>query len=437
MSTLTQKKSLLDKVTVISRKFASNDYVKAIQGGFSAFMPLMILSSLATLLSALVFNDGGFLSGMINAETLSAIRSIFTMITNGSNNIISIVLVAGIAYYLAKTKNFENQIGAVMTAISIMVIFMPLTFPVTVGDVSGEVNNMLPFNYTGTNGILVSMLVGMLGTKLFITFSNNKKLQITMPAGVPEATAKSFNVMIPTILTGFIFAIVSFVFRMFGSNVYQFVMEMIQLPLKGLATSALGFIVVSLIANFTFTLGIHSSVINSVVLRPFLSANFNENVLAVAAGEVAPNIISDAFMAYYQRIGGAGCVLALVIAIFIVGRKKQNREMAKIGMVPALFNIGEPMIFGMPIMLNPIMMVPFVLCPVVCIVIGYALTAVGFVDPLAIYTPSTTPVIISGFLASAGDLKVCLIQLLLLIICTLIYIPFVKLYEKILVEEED
>lgn len=437
MSTLTQKRSFLDRVTVLSRKFAANDYVKAIQGGFSAFMPLMLLSSLATLLSALVFNDGGFLSGFINAETLGLIRSVFTTITNGTNNIISIVLAAAIAYYLAKAKNFENQIGAVMTAISIMVIFMPLSVPVTIGEVTGEVSNMLPFNYTGTNGILVSMLVGMLGTKLFIVFSENKRLQITMPAGVPEATAKSFNVMIPTILTGFVFAIIGFVFRMIGSNVYQFVMEMIQLPLKGLATSALGFIAVSMIANFTFTLGIHSSVINSVVLRPFLSANFNENVLAVAAGEIAPNIISDAFMAYYQRIGGAGCVLALVIAIFIVGRKKQNREMAKIGLVPSLFNIGEPMIFGMPIMLNPIMMVPFVLCPTVCIIIGYALTAVGFVNPLAIYTPSTTPVIISGFLASAGDLKVCLIQLLLLIICTLIYIPFVKLYERIMVEEED
>ncbi len=432
-----QKRSVLERVTAWSGKFAANPYVRAIQGGFTAFMPLMIMSSLATLFSALIFNDGGILSGLLAAETLADIRTIFTSITNGSNNILSLVLAGGIAYYLCKAKSFENTIGAIMTAIAVMIIFMPLTVSVTVGETSGEVSNLIPFNYTGTNGILVSMFVGTVGTKLFMAFSNNKKLQIRMPAGVPEATARSFNVMIPTILTGFIFAIVGFAFRMFGTNVYQFVMTVIQTPLRGIATSAAGFLIVSIIANFTFTLGVHSSVINSVVLRPFLSANFNENVLAVAAGEVAPNIISDAFMAYYQRIGGAGCVLALVIAIFLVGKKKQNREIAKIGAIPALFNIGEPMIFGLPIMLNPIMMIPFVLSPTVCIIIGYALTAIGFVNPLAIYTPSTTPVVISGFLASAGDIKVCLIQVLLLVICTLIYMPFVKIYEKTMAEEED
>lgn len=429
--------TFLNKITVFSRKLAANNYIKSIQSSFMAFIPLMMLSSFATLFSSLIFNDGGILSGFMTAETLESIRTIFTSVTNGTNNIISLALAVAISYYLSKYKNFDNPIGAVLSVLSIMVIIMPLTLAVTSEETTINATNMISFTYTGTSGIIVAMIIGLIGTTIFMKLSNNTHLQIKMPAGVPEVSAKSFNVLIPTILTGFIFAIIAFIFRLAGTTIYQFVVSLIQVPLKGLVTGLPGFTFVAAIASFVFTLGIHSSAVNNVVLRPFLAANMNENMIALSAGLKAPNIISDAFMDYYLRIGGAGCILALVIAIFIVGKKKQNREIAKIASIPALFNIGEPIIFGLPVMLNPIMIIPFVLCPTVCILLGYAATAIGFVDPLIVYTPATTPVIFATFIGSGGDLKACLVQAVMLVICTLIYMPFVKLYERTLVDEDE
>lgn len=427
----------LDRVVVFSRKLAANNYVKAIQSGFLTFIPLMMLSSVATLFSSLIFNDGGICAGFLSAEVLADIRTIFTSLTNGTSNIISLALAVAFSYYLCKNKGFDNSIGAMLSVLSIMVVVMPLTIQVTAGDVSVDASSVISFTYSGTSGIIVAMLVGLIATTTFIKLSNNKKLQIHMPAGVPEVTANSFNVLIPTILNGFLFALLAFLFYMAGTNAYAFIVSLIQIPLKGLVTGLPGFTLVASIASFVFTLGIHSSAVNNVLLRPFLAANMNENMLALSQGLPAPNIISDAFMDYYLRIGGAGCVLALVIAIFIVGRKKQTREIAKIGAIPALFNIGEPIIFGLPVMLNPIMIIPFVLCPTICILLGYAATAIGFVSPLIVYTPATTPVLLATFIGSGGDFKAVILQAVMVVICVLVYIPFVKLHERILHSEEE
>ena len=433
---MSKNNKILDKLAVFSRKLAGYPSVKSIQEGFSATIPLLMLSSVATLVDA-IFATDGIVSGLFTEEILSSIRTIAASITNGTNNILSIAIAVAISYYYAKNKNFKDTIGCVINSLTIMVIFMPLSVSATIGETTGEISGVLSYTYTATNGILPAMLIGILGTGMFIHISNNEHLQIKMPAGVPEATSNAFNILFPTIITGVVMALVAYIFRLFGTNMYQFILTVVQTPLQGLVTGLPGFMLVYTIALFSFTLGIHVSVINSVCLKPFLAAAFNENALALAAGEAAPNIINRAFFIHYQGIGGAGCVLALVIATFIVAKKKRNREMAKIGAIPALFNIGEPMIFGMPVMLNPILIIPFVVAPLVCILIAYAATAVGFIEPTSVFIPFVTPTLISGFLGHAGDIKASIVQLVCLIVSIVIYIPFVKLYDRSLPDEEE
>lgn len=435
MTKAKKKNSVLDGLAATSRKMAQNIYVKSLQSGFASLVPAMILTSVGTLLSAFIFNDGGICAGFLSAEILANIRGIATSIANGTTQMLSILTAISISYYFQKNKNFDNPLGAFTTAFILMIILMPLTNPVTIGEVSGEVRNMLSFTYTGSSGLIVAILVGLFGTDLFIRFSGNDKLKIKMPAGVPEATAKSFNVVIPTILVGFIFGILGLIFRLFGTSAYGFIAAVIQAPLGKIATNPIGFAVIQMLGNLAFAFGIHSSVFTSVTM-PFTMANYAENTAALAAGTQIPHIISDAFLNYTNRIGGSGCVLALVIAILIVSRRKDSRDMAKIGGIPALFNIGEPMIFGAPIIFNPLLAIPFVLSTGVAIGISYILTAIGFIQPLAVYTPSTTPVIMSGFLASGGDLKVVFTQILILAVCVLLYIPFVKLNDKAAAAEE-
>lgn len=435
MSTKGKKPDVLNALVKVSTKIAANVYVRALRDGIATLLPLFMLSSVASLFSGLIFTDKGMLSGFVSAETLASLRNMCTMILNATSNVVTLMVGITVAYYVGKYKKFENPVACSVMTLIMLVIFMPTTLSVKVGENSGTVNNMLSFSYTGTQGMFLAMLVGVLGSVLFIKMSQNKHLQIKMPAGVPEAMVQSFNSLIPVVLLGLGTGVVSWIISSFSLSLYDLIRKLIQAPLTNLVTGLPGYLFVFGLSQLLFSLGVHASVINSVALRPFLTMTYNENVLAFAANEPIPNIISNAFQNYVARMGGAGCLLALLVAIFIVGRKKQTKSIAKMALVPAIFNIGEPIIFGLPIMLNPIMMIPFVIAPLVAASISYLMTFIGFVAPLAIDTPNTTPVLISGFIAGAGDIKVCIVQLISFIACVLIYIPFVKAYERTLPDE--
>lgn len=368
--------SKLQKVAAFSGKIAANPYVRSVQSGFVAILPVLILSSVATLLNAFIFNDGGILSTVLDAGMLATVRQVFTAAINASSNMLAIVVAAGIAYNLAKIKGYKNELGCIIMAVVAMFMLMPTTIDVTVDDVTVAGTNIFSTAYAGSGGMLTAIVVGLAGTSLFIWLSSNKKLQIKMPAGVPDATVKAFNEVIPTVIVGAVFGLVALACNMAGMSIYDLIRSLIQAPLKGIAMSPLGYAFIMGLGNLAFSVGIHSQVITQVVM-PFEVANYAENVAALNAGLDIPNIISSGFWTYTYRLGGSGCILALVIAVFLVGRRRQTREVAKTGLIPALFNIGEPMIFGMPIVFNPILIIPFVLASVATVLVAYGVTAMG------------------------------------------------------------
>lgn len=430
-----QKMTLMQRLATWSNKFASNVYIRAIQGGFVAIIPAMILSSVATLLSTYILNDGGILSGFVAADALATVRLACTAITNGTTNLLGFIVVIGISYNLSTYKGFDNVLGSVLCALITMVVLMPTQVQVTIDDFTGLASGVISTTNTGSGGLIVAILVGVFGTKLFMSFSNNDKLRIKMPAGVPEATVKSFNVVIPTVLVGLIFGVVATAFNFFGTNLYQAITTTIQAPISGIATSAVGYAIIQGLGCLFFGFGVHSFVFTSVAM-PFTTANYAENTALLAAGEAPIHIVNEAFKVF-QRLGSTGCILALVIAIFLVSRRTQHRQVAKIAAIPAIFNIGEPIIFGLPIVFNPIMIIPFVTTTVVTLLLAAGATAIGIIPILTIYTPNTMPALINAFVASGGNLMVVLVQFALLVIDVLIYIPFLKFYESTLPPEEE
>ena len=131
----------------------------------------------------------------------------------------------------------------------------------------------------------------------------------------------------------------------------------------------------------------------------------------------------------YALMGGSGCTLALLVATFIWGKWRPSREVAKLGILPAIFNINEPVIYGYPIVFNIPLMVPFVLNTIIGILVGYFATVIGLVSPTCIQVPWTTPIIASGVLSTGGDIRAGILQIVLLAIFTLIYLPFMKASE--------
>ena len=202
--------------------------------------------------------------------------------------------------------------------------------------------------------------------------------------------------------------------------------------MRGVGTSLFGYLFLVCLGNLLFSFGIHQSVVTGPILDPLLMVNMNENMDAAAAGQHAPHIINSAFHQVYGALmGGTGSTIALVIAILLFSRYRAYKDLSKLALGPNLFNINEPVIFGLPIVFNLPMIIPFVLSPIVGTVIGYLATAAGLVNPCVVTIPWTTPPFISGFLATAGDWRAILVQAVIIVALIFFYLPFLKISERV------
>ena len=423
-----QKMSFIDKFTEVSVKVGGQVHLRSLRDAFTTIMPMFILAGLAVLTNNVIFP--WFLEG----ERLASFQTFGNVITNGTLNIAGLLIAPMIAYYLAKNKDFENPVSAIAVATSTLVIMMAVQYSVTpVGmEEAVTVGGILTYGSLGTQGMFAGILIGLLATEIYMKLANIKQLQINLGDQVPPAVGKSFSALIPTLLTLGIFAVISAVLiEAFDTDLITIISTMIQEPLRKVNTSLLGFLLIYSTGNFLFTLGIHQTVINGSLLDPLLLVNMNENMAAANAGEAAPNIINSAFVTVFTQMGGTGGTFALILAVLLFVKYKPYKDVVNLSLSPGLFEINEPIIFGLPIVFNIPMMIPFVLTPVIGALIGYFATAVGFIKPLTVLIPWTTPPLLSGYLASSGDFKVVLVQLVILTITTLFYLPFLKISERV------
>lgn len=423
-----QKMSFIDKFTEVSVKVGGQVHLRSLRDAFTTIMPMFILAGLAVLTNNVIFP--WFLEG----ERLASFQTFGNVITNGTLNIAGLLIAPMIAYYLAKNKDFENPVSAIAVATSTLVIMMAVQYSVTpVGmEEAVTVGGILTYGSLGTQGMFAGIIIGLLATEIYMKLANIKQLQINLGDQVPPAVGKSFTALIPTLLTLGIFAVISAVLiEAFDTDLITIISTMIQEPLRKVNTSLLGFLLIYSTGNFLFTLGIHQTVINGSLLDPLLLVNMNENMAAANAGEAAPNIINSAFVTVFTQMGGTGGTFALILAVLLFVKYKPYKDVVNLSVAPGLFEINEPIIFGLPIVFNIPMMIPFVLTPVIGALIGYSATAIGFIKPLTVLIPWTTPPLLSGYLASSGDFKVVLVQLVILTVTMLFYLPFLKISERV------
>lgn len=197
-----------------------------------------------------------------------------------------------------------------------------------------------------------------------------------------------------------------------------------------ITTGLPGFMTLSFLANFLFSIGIHPSGIVNPILEPPLIAAMNENTAAFAAGLVPPHIIVLPFRDLYGHLGGTGSTLALLLAVLVKSRISSHQKFARTVAVPSLFNINEPVIFGFPIVMNPLLIIPFIFYPMINYVIAYYVTAADLVGRIVVYTPWSVPPILSGYLGSGGDIRNSILQIILLGIGVVCYLPFLMAYER-------
>lgn len=428
------KMSFFDRFGMVAQKMGNQIHLRTLRDAFATFMPFMMLAGFVTLFNYVIFDPAGFLSSVISSGILEKIQSIGTPIASATLSITSLLIVAAISYHMCQNRNYENTIAAILVSISSLMVLTPMmtTFTPEGAKNALEIPNVIPLDYIGASGMFVGIFVGLMATELFIKLSKNKKLQINLSGNIPPAVMKSFNVMIPIMITIVSISIVGFLVKeLFHSDVNTLITTLVTAPLSKVTTGLPGFLLITSVANLFFGFGIHQAVISGSLLDPFLIQNMQENMAAYANHEEIPHIINMAFKDTFAVMGGSGNTIALLIAIFIFSRRQDYKDFAKLSVTPAVFNISEPIIFGLPIVFNISLIIPFILAPIFSLTIAYFATAMGFINHVVVQIPWTTPPVISGFLATAGDWRAAFLQIIIIAVSVFIYLPFLRIDEKV------
>lgn len=429
------KDILLKKTLSLAQWMGSQIHLRTMRDAFIMLIPFLVLSGMMILINNVVINPGGILSGIVADTTLSSWQTVGNKVVNGTMNILGMLIGLVFSYNLARNRQFANPLMAALVAVSCLFVLMPVVNAFTPEGATAEVmiKSAAPYALLGTSGTFVALVCGGLATELFIRISKNKRLQIRIEGNVPPAVIQSFNTLFAVMITVLLFAFVSYLMVVVaGVELHELINMVIQKPLLGLATSLPAYILIDIINNFVFSLGINPGGITGAILEAPMLVAMQQNMDAWAAGREIPNIIVRPFSDLYGRMGGTGITLCLIIAVFIRSKRKELRSFSRTVMPTTLFNINEPVIFGFPIIFNPILMIPFTFIPSILYIIAYYATAWGWVSKIVVFVPWSVPPLISGYLASGGDYRNVVFQFILLALGVLLYMPFLMLYEKVL-----
>jgi PTS system cellobiose-specific IIC component len=455
--------SFLDKFAEVSAKIGNQVHLRTLRDAFATIMPLYILAGIAVLINNVVFP----LFWAAKSPELVAAQYWGNSLTQGTLNVAALILTGLIGYCFAKNKRFANPISCVVICIAALCIMMPQTITATLGtnlvatnasdsmaasvsvplaDVtaslpdgyaitSAQASGALSFTNTGAQGLFGAIIIGLLATTLFVKLSSIEKLKVNLGEGVPPAVADSFNVMFPMLLTLAAFGLVAALLHgLFATDLMALIAAGISNPLKGLMNAGpFAVIIIYTLANLLFCLGIHQSTISGVLVEPILTMLIVDNMATFAAGGTIPvdHYMNMQIINTFALIGGSGCTLMLLLDTFFFSKSKTSKNIAKLAILPGLFNINEPVIYGYPIVYNLPLMIPFVLLPDIFIAATYGLTCVGLIAPCVVMVPWTTPVFISGFLATAGDIRAVIWQVVEVAFGMAFFLPFMKVNERV------
>ena len=412
-------------------KLGGQRHLVAVRDAFIVMIPLTIIGSFATLINNMPFEAlGKFLAENTFGQQIKAING---DIWWGTLAIMALLLVIGVAYNLAKSYE-ENALQAAMIATSVFFFLAPQTASIIPEGATQAVTGwgFMAVGYLGTTALFTAIIVGILSTELFVRLGRLKWLVIKMPDGVPPAVSKSFAKLVPGMLTVLIFAILGLVLRVFtnGAFLTDIINKYVGIPLSGVTDSLGGALIITLFIHGLWFVGLHGSNMALPITETLLT-KLGADYAALLAEGASPDklhTLAGPFFDAFVHMGGAGLVIGLLVAIAIAG--KRRRDMLALGTAPALFNINEPVIFGLPIVLNPIYGIPFIIAPLVATTISYLSISSGLVSPVIVTKiPWTTPPIIGGFLAT-GHWSGAALAAVNIIVSIVIYLPFVYAAEK-------
>ena len=413
-----------NKITPIAAVAGSQRHIMAVRDGFIGAMPFMIVGSFLLVFAFPPFSaDTTFAFGQwwlsMSKTYFNEIMTPFSM----TMGIMASYISAGIAYNLAQSYKIDAFPCAMLSLMTFLLIAAPMK------------DGTLPANFMGSTGIFTAILVSIYVTEM-MRFLKIRNIGIKLPEQVPEKIRQSFNLLIPALLViCTIYPLNLLLQHQFGMLLPEVIMAIFT-PLISASDSLTAVLLAVLLCQILWFAGINGGAIVGGILVPFYMINLGLNQEALAAGQELPHIFAEAFWAFFINLGGSGATLALAI-LYMRSKSAHLKSIGKLAIVPSCFNINEPVIFGSPIVMNPVLFLPFVLAPVANAVIAWFATTSGFIGKVVSLVPWTSPAPIGAAWGSGWMLNNGLLVLALIVIDLLIYLPFFKVYEKQLLAQEE
>ena len=425
----------MGKLTEVLGNFATKvnsfRYIMVIKNAFASLIPVIITGAFGTLFSAMVFDNENGLARIKALSFLAELKPISSAVSYVTLSFLTIYAVFLIGIELARLNNVKGIFPGIVAVMSYLSVNPFVYEYVNADNITVIAENVLAKQYTDTKGLFLGMFVAIASIELYCWLGRQERLKLKMPDTVPTNVSESFSALFPTILTVAIIATAGFVIKaVTGMYAYDIIYNIVQRPLEGIVQGLPGILLLMFIAQVFWVIGIHGNQMVKPVREPLLLAAIAVNTEAFEAGKEIPNIITMPFWDMYMSMGGSGATICLLIAILFVSKRDDMREITKLSLAPGIFNINEPVIFGMPIMLNPILAIPFIATPLITGTIGYIATSLGFAAKAVVMVPWPMPPIVNAYLATAGDIGAVVTQIICIIVSILIYLPFVKVSNK-------
>ena len=452
-----------DKLGRVGAWCGQNKYLNAIKNGFQNFMPATISGAIGVLWTNVLVNETTGLGALWSPiMALKVLNPIFAAMQYATISCITIGVTMLVASEIAEANGETGAYPAVLGFILWMMV-TPTSFAakdlsasyidakgISHGFSLGQFINVtgeaaknkitadsfsysgILSSYTGATGLFTGLIVAIVGMELYNMFRKNDSLKIKMPEQVPPGVARAFEVLIPTCLTAIVVGAVGLVCQLAtGAELNALIFNVIQKPLQTLiGDNIVAVCIMYVIIMLFWCVGIHGNNMVAAVKEPIFRPLLYANTAAYTAGNDIPYVMNLTMLQMFAEFGGSGVTIGLVIAILIFSKREDNRTIAGISVVPGLFNINETMTFGIPLVLNPILDIPFILAPVVTMIVGYILVSSGFCPKIVLEVPWTMPPVILGFLATGGHPMGAISQLIVVAISVVVYIPFLIAYEK-------
>lgn len=450
MSIMNKVSEFLEKyLAPIGAKIGNQIHLKALRDGMISTIPLTVVGGMFLILGTPPVTKGMEATNFFNKFILSwgawaaANKDAILTPYRVTFALMGLFVAFAVAYFLAKNYKMDPLSNAVVSATTFLMVSAPIRKAVFAGDIAETMDlsklskissDLMVTKFLDSKGMFTAMLIALLTVEI-ARFLVKKGIVIKMPEGVPPAISNSFNALAPMTINIILFHGLNLFLQNTQKMILPEAISKFMTPAVAAADSIWFVLGMLLIAQLLWIIGMHGNSIINTITIPLLLTNMVDNAAAVAASTPLPHIwIKPLWMATIT-IGGAGGTLGLAF-LLLWSKSRQLKTIGKISIVPAMFNVNEPIIFGMPIMMNPVMAIPFIITPMINAIITHFAVVSGLLSRPFADLPWTTPAPIAAGLTTM-DIRGAILVCCLIVLDLILYYPFFKTFEKTMLKQEE